>query len=102
MASVNCAGQLSTQGRKDYSFDFVNELTDASGTIIDDISTAVWKIAPTGPTLNGQFILGTVAGVFVEGVTARQAYRLTVLMETTGGRKVESAWAIGGIQVEIP
>ena len=99
-ADVNCAAQLGTKSRKDYSFDFVNELSDIDGNLIDAIATVDWTITPTGPTLTGQFILDTVAGVFVENPKAAQAYRLHALMESTGGRKAEASWALGGIQVD--
>ena len=99
-SDVNCAGVLGTLSRKDFSFDWTNELSDVNGVLVDSIQTVVWAIEPAGPQLTGQFVLGEVSGVFVEGVLKTKAYRLSALMTSLGGRKAEAAWAIGGVEIE--
>ena len=67
-------------GPLDYSIDFTDWLSGS-----DTVSTAVWSIFPTGPTLTDPSLATPVATTKVSGGTIGQTYRLTAHVTSSSG-----------------
>lgn len=51
----------------------------------DTISTSVWAVSPTGPTISGQTTSGTTASCKLASVTAGMEYTLTNTLTGASG-----------------
>lgn len=67
-------------GPIDYSVDFTAWL--ASG---DTVSSVVWSVLPTGPTLGTKTLVGALASQNVSGGTLGSTYRLTASVTSANG-----------------
>jgi len=67
-------------GPIDYSVDFTSWL--ASG---DTVSTVVWSVFPTGPTLTSPSLVVALATTEVDGGTLGATYRLTASVTSANG-----------------
>ena len=74
----------------DYTFDWDDTHLEAGETI----STSVWAVSPSGPTLSGDANTTTTATTFISGGTAGNVYMLTNTVTTSMSRTVQRSISI--------
>lgn len=89
-SNVCRAWHISPNSDKPYSLDLVNELTDSAG-VVDTVVAIDWRVENNDGTfvLHSPSVIGTVITIWARTAKAGTTYRVTPLVTTGSGVKLE-------------